>query len=140
WEEPPVRVRVDALLGEEVRLVGVRWEPEGEELRSGSVLTVTLVWRGEREMGESYRVFLHLLGPGGLLVAQSDGEPVGWRRPTTGWLPGEVVVEERVLVLPEGLPSGEYRLMAGMYRYGGPRLTTPDGTDAVLLATFRVED
>jgi hypothetical protein len=138
WTVPPLGLRTDARLGDEVTLLGADWEPHGETLQPGSTLTVTLVWRGEREMETSYRVFLHMLGPDGLLVAQSDGEPAGWARPTTGWLPGEVVVDERVLVLPPDLPPGEYRLMAGMYRYGGPRLTTPDGTDAILLAHFRV--
>jgi hypothetical protein len=138
WTVPPLGVRTDARLGDEVTLLGADWEPHGETLQTGSTLTVTLVWRGEREMETSYRVFLHMLGPDGSLVAQSDGEPAGWARPTTGWLPGEVVVDERVLVLPPDLPPGEYRLMAGMYRYGGPRLTTPDGTDAILLAHFRV--
>jgi hypothetical protein len=138
WTVPPLGVRTDARLGDEVTLLGADWEPHGETLQPGSTLTVTLVWRGEREMETSYRVFLHMLGPDGSLVAQSDGEPAGWARPTTGWLPGEVVVDERVLVLPPDLPPGEYRLMAGMYRYGGPRLTTPDGTDAILLAHFRV--
>jgi len=138
WTVPPLGVRTDARLGDEVTLVGADWEPRGETLQPGSTLTVTLVWRGEREMETSYRVFLHLLGPDGALVAQSDGEPAGWSRPTTGWLPGEAISDERVLLLPAGLPPGEYHLLAGMYPYGGPRLTTPDGADAVLLAHFRV--
>mgnify|MGYP000644251292 CR=1 FL=1 len=139
WTVPPLEVRTDARLGDEVTLVGANWEPRGETLQPGSPLTVTLVWRGEREMETSYRVFLHLLGPDGSLVAQSDGEPAAWTRPTTGWMPGEVVADERVLVLPPDLPPGEYQLMAGMYRYGGPRLLTPEGADAVLLMRFRVK-
>ena len=139
WTVPPLEVRTDARLGDEVTLVGADWEPRGETLQPGSTLTVTLVWRGEREMETSYRVFLHLLGPDGSLVAQSDGEPAGWTRPTTGWVPGEVVVDERVLSLPAALPPGEYRLTVGMYRYGGPRLLTPDGTDTLLLMCFQVE-
>ena len=139
WTVPPLEVRTDARLGDEVTLVGADWEPRGETLQPGATLTVTLVWQGEREMETSYRVFLHLLGPDGSLVAQSDGEPAGWTRPTTGWVPGEVVVDERVLSLPAALPPGEYRLTVGMYRYGGPRLLTPDGTDTLLLMCFQVE-
>ncbi|MFN3762576.1 MAG: hypothetical protein ACK4WK_05160, partial [Anaerolineae bacterium] len=139
WAVPPLDVRTEALLGGEVTLVGAAWEPAGEVLRPGAPLTVTLVWRGEREMETSYRVFLHLLGPDGSLVVQSDGEPAGWSRPTTGWLPGEVVVDGRVLALPPELPAGGYRLIAGMYVYGGPRLTTPEGADAVLLARLSVK-
>jgi len=104
------------------------------QVRAGEVLTVTLVWRAEAEMERSYHVFLHLRGPGGEMVAQSDGVPAGWTRPTTGWLPGEVVVDERVLALPAALPAGVYTLSAGLYDPdSGQRLTAPDGTDALPL-------
>jgi hypothetical protein len=82
-------------------------------------------------MDTSYHVFLHLLGPDGTLVTQSDGVPADWRRRTTGWLPGEFVVETRTLTLPTDAPLGEYTLWAGMYDpVTGDRLTTsefPDG-------------
>jgi len=87
-------------------------------------------------MDTSYLVFLHLLEPGGTLVAQSDGEPAHWTRPTTGWLPGEVVPDERVIAIPSEAPSGEYILQAGLYTLEGGQLRTPDGSDAVRLATI----
>jgi hypothetical protein len=90
-------------------------------------------------METSYRVFLHLLGPDGSLFAQSDGEPAGWRRPTTGWAPGEVVLDERVLEIPADAPPGEYTLVAGLYDPGtGIRLSLPDGTTTVLIAPIIV--
>jgi hypothetical protein len=97
----------------------------------GAPLTVTFVWKADELMDTSYHVFLHLLGSDGSVVAQSDGVPADWTRRTTGWLPGEFVVETRTLTLPPDAPPGEYTLWAGMY---GPesqdRLTTsefPDG-------------
>jgi hypothetical protein len=110
----------------------------------GAILTddhlpssVHLIWRAEAESAVSYRVFLHLIGPDGQIVAQSDGEPAHWGRPTTGWLPGEIVVDERVLSLPDAPPAGEYRLLAGLYDpASGQRLTTPDGADAVLITVW----
>jgi hypothetical protein len=99
--------------------------------------SVHLVWRAESETAVSYRVFLHLIGPDGQIVAQSDGEPANWSRPTTGWLPGEIIVDERTLALPDPLPPGAYRLVAGLYDpTSGRRLTTGDGTDAVLIVAF----
>jgi len=143
WEAPPVALPVGVTLGGRATLLGANLTTMAGEVgsqglsvqvRAGEVLTVTLVWRAEAEMGRSYHVFLHLRGPGGEMVAQSDGVPAGWTRPTTGWLPGEVVVDERVLALPAALPGGVYTLSAGLYDPdSGQRLTAPDGTDALPL-------
>ncbi|MFO7536761.1 MAG: hypothetical protein R6X32_01725, partial [Chloroflexota bacterium] len=102
--------------------------------------SVRLIWQAEAETAVSYRVFLHLMGPDGQLVAQSDGEPAHWQRPTTGWLPGEIIVDERLLSLPDSLPAGDYQLLAGLYDpTTGQRLTTPDGTDRISITTIRIE-
>jgi len=120
---PPLDVETNARLGEVVTLLGLQLSPATCDPQAGScelrstALTVTLVWRAEAEMTTSYRVFLHLLGPDGALLAQSDGEPVNWSRPTTSWVPGEVVLDERVLTVPEGSPAGQYSLEVGMYAW-----------------------
>lgn len=134
WEPPAMDVEVNAKLGGQVSLLGA----EVPALRAGRPFTVTLVWRAEAEIDTPYRVFLHLLGPDGNAVAQSDGEPAGWTRPTTGWLPGEIVPDTRILELPAELPAGTYPLRAGMYVLGGERLRTPEGADGVTLATLEV--
>ncbi|HHH40606.1 MAG TPA: hypothetical protein ENK56_01215 [Chloroflexi bacterium] len=137
WEAPPPALPVGVTLGGRATLLGANLTPmEGPVVafQPGGVLTVTLVWRAEAEMERSYHVFLHLRGPGGEMVAQSDGVPAGWTRPTTGWLPGEVVVDERVLKLPGVLPAGVYTLSAGLYDpESGQRLVAPDGADALPL-------
>jgi hypothetical protein len=91
-------------------------------------------------MDTSYHVFLHLLGPDGTLVTQSDGVPADWTRRTTGWLPGEFVVETRTLTLPADAPPGEYTLWAGMYApESKDRLTTSEFSDGrVPLGTVQV--
>jgi hypothetical protein len=139
WEAPPQDVETNLRLGDAVTLLGATVEPGTHGLEPGTSLTVTLAWRAEVEMDVSYRVFLHLLGPGGELVAQSDGEPADWARPTTGWLPGEVVLDERVLTVPAGAELGEYVLQAGMYTLEGGRLRTAEGSDIALLTGITVE-
>ncbi len=130
---PPVDIRLDEPLGEMATLLGADVSPT--TLIPGGALEVTLVWRAEQETESSYHVFLHLLGPDGAVVAQSDGEPAGWTRPTTGWLPGEVIGEQRRLALPPELPAGDYRLVAGLYEpESGRRLLLPDGTDMVVVS------
>lgn len=139
WTAPAMEIRTDTTLGEVATLLGANVQTEDFPLQPPATITVTLVWQAEAEMTTSYRVFLHLLDPGGSLVAQSDGEPARWTRPTTGWLPGEVVVDERVLRLHADVAPGDYVIQCGLYDLGtGGRLTTPDGSDSVPITTFSV--
>jgi hypothetical protein len=130
FEPPPVDVPLNVSLGDVATLVGAGLAGEGVE--SGTALTVTLVWRAEATPLDSYHVFLHLRGRDGGLVAQSDGIPAGWGRPTTGWLPGEYVTDVHVLALPDGWEAGGI-LVAGLYLPGGERLRAPDGADGVTI-------
>jgi hypothetical protein len=138
WVAPPLDVATDVRLGDVVTLLGAAMDPQNGTVSPGSPLSVTLAWRAEAEIAESYLVFLHLLGPQGTLVVQSDGEPANWTRPTTGWLADEVVLDQRPLEIPAEIGAGEYRLVAGLYTAEGGRLTTPDGADAVTLGTVVV--
>jgi hypothetical protein len=76
---------------------------------------VPLVWRAEAETPTDYRVFVHLVDAAGNIVAQSDAAPAGWTRPTTGWLPGEYVLDTHTLTLPATLPEGPLSLRVGLY-------------------------
>ena len=76
---------------------------------------VPLVWRAEAETPTDYRVFVHLVDATGAIVAQSDAAPAGWTRPTTGWLPGEYVLDTHILTLPATLPDGPLSLRVGLY-------------------------
>src|SRR5690606_12601254 len=111
FEPPPAEERIEAALGP-LSVYGLsvaRTAPRGAEL------PLTLVWRAEALMPESYHVFVHLLAPDGSLAAQSDGVPAGWSRRTSGWLPGEYVADARALFLPPDLAPGAYSLFAGVY-------------------------
>jgi hypothetical protein len=109
---PAVGQVLNADLGP-VTLYGATLPASGAE--PGTAATVTLVWAANQTPASGLRVFVHLTDSLGTLVAQSDGVPVDWTRPTTGWLPGEFVTEVRRLVLPEDLAPGEFALWAGMY-------------------------
>ena len=124
---PDVDMPIAATLGQQATLWGVTLREEGEEL------VVELVWRAERPMFESYHTFLHLLGPDGSLLAQSDGVPAG-TRPTTGWLPGEYIHDVRRLPLPT---DNNYTLRAGLYLPVGERLKTAGGQDAITVTGNR---
>jgi len=138
---PPMDLSADARLGGVATLVGASLAPDPAVVVPGTTLTVTLVWRAEAETDASYRVFVHLVDPDGNLVAQSDGVPAAWTRPTTSWLPGEYVTDEHSLAIPLEVPTGQFELVAGMYLHPtGDRLTTPDGRGAIPLTTLRSAD
>jgi len=125
---PAVDTRLAASLGP-ITLYGL--SGLSPSLKPGADLNLTLAWRAEATPSQSYNVFVHLQAADGSLVAQSDGVPANWTRRTTGWLPGEFVLDPRSLHLPPDLPAGQYSLSAGLYRPDtGQRLTTaafPDG-------------
>jgi hypothetical protein len=114
-------------------LAGYSLAPAGDELR------LTLVWRGLAEMATSYRVFVHLVDESGQIAAQSDGEPAGWTRPTTGWVPGEYVIDMHSLALPADWGSADYQLRVGLYDPDSGRLETAGG-DTVRIPLERPAD
>lgn len=124
---PPFATAVDVTLGERATLVGYSLSP----LTAGEPAEVILIWRGETVMETGYRVFVHLVDGNGRILAQSDGIPANWTRPTTGWLPGEYITDTHTLDVPLDEPSGSYDLRVGMYGPDGVRLLTTDGVDRV---------
>jgi hypothetical protein len=76
---------------------------------------VTLYWLALRNTASNYKVFVHLLGPDGQVVAQQDGDPLGGYTPTTRWKQGELIADTHRVTLPEGIGQGEYQVRVGMY-------------------------
>ena len=74
---------------------------------------IILVWRALKTPEKSYSVFVHI-GDADRVWAQSDGVPQNWNRPTTGWVQGEYVMDERAIIFPPDMPRGEYAIYVGM--------------------------
>jgi hypothetical protein len=113
----------------------------------GETLHLTLYWQAQTRMERSYTVFTHLLDADSRIWAQQDGIPANGARPTTGWVPGEVIRDEVQLAVDPQAPSGDYVIEVGLYDAGDPalpRLPVLDEADQpiddrVLLAEVRVE-
>lgn len=122
---PPTEMEtaVDAQFGEAIMLKGAG--VQGEALRPGDVLGVTLFWETAAPLETRYKVFLHLLDAQGNLVAQRDSEPGGGSLPTTAWSPGETVVDNHGVLLPADLPPGAYDLVVGLYDAADPAARLP---------------
>jgi hypothetical protein len=95
--------------GDVIRLHGYDLQSSAESLE------LTLFWQAERRMDASYKVFVHLIDPTtGAVVAQDDAVPRRWTYPTTWWERDEVV-EDTVALSLDGVSSGQYRLLVGLY-------------------------
>ena len=162
---PPERVLRQALgnFGQRIALTGATVQVDGRKVRAfwdepipvhpGGRLRVTLGWRALQRMDESYKVFVHLLGPynpatGGPVWAQSDFFPLGGTFPTHLWIPkwieGQSIADRYELTVPENAPPGEYELEVGWYEMNSVRrLPTFDAAgnqvgDRVVLGRVRV--
>jgi hypothetical protein len=98
------------------------------ETRSGDAILLTLHWQDLAAVDENYQVFVHLLDEQGNKIAQADGQPVQWLRPTSTWRPGERIADRYGLLLPDTLPSGKYSIAVGLYHpVTGQRLPVSAG-------------
>ncbi|HHH40690.1 MAG TPA: hypothetical protein ENK56_01635 [Chloroflexi bacterium] len=109
---PPPAHPVDYRLGPAIRLLGYdleRRREAGEE-----VLELTFHWYADRGPEADYTVFVHLLDGEDRLVGQEDGPPRGGAYPTSWWLPGQVVLDRRVVRLGEESGS-DLKVRVGLY-------------------------
>jgi hypothetical protein len=107
--------------------------------RPGDVLPVLLHWQARQPVSANYHVFVHLLDDQDNRIAQSDGQPALWTRPTSSWRPGELIEDRHGLSLPSDMPPGDYTLIAGLYLpEGGERLETGDRKPYVRLGDVQI--
>jgi hypothetical protein len=106
----------------------------GAEFTTAQPLPLTLYWRGlEGTSTTNYVVFTHLLAQDGRLIAQHDGAPAGGTRPTTGWAPGESIVDSHPMVFADTAYVGPARIAVGLYDPATGRVLTETGDDRVIL-------
>lgn len=99
--------QVGAILGDQIELQGYM----AGEVNEGA-LSVTVAWRATKTPNYPNSAFVQLLTQDGVFVTGSDVQPAP---PTQRWTPGEAHETLHNLTLPAALPSGEYRLVAGLY-------------------------
>jgi hypothetical protein len=119
----------------------LRADVEPMEARAEQTVTVKLRWQSADEMPVAYKVFVHVLDPGGeKVVAQRDAEPQDGRAPTSGWVIGETIDDEYQITLPADVAAGQYPLEVGVYEpRSGDRLRLPSGdTRLILDARLRI--
>ena len=121
------RYEVNVRFGEQITLLG--YSLPRETFQGGEILPLRLFWQltGNSTLGESYKVFVHVLDSRGQIGAQRDSEPAGGSRPTNTWQPGDEIVDNQGVLLPKELPAGEYQIAVGLYEpISGLRLPAVD--------------
>ncbi len=119
--EQPLTAEVN--FGQGIRLLG--FDLDTRQAFPGGEVGLTLYWQALGTPDTGYTVFNHLTDAGGQIRGQFDSPPVsdGWL--TTTWLPGEFIVDERVIPIESDAPAGEYQIIVGLY-------TSADGLRAAL--------
>jgi hypothetical protein len=114
FKVPPIQHPLEVNLDDQIELLGYDLGTTG--LKAGGKLSLTLYWKALAEMDASYTVFIHLLDAEDKSWGQRDSLPGNGMLPTTGWLPGEVIVDQyEVPIQPDVLPA-QYTIEVGMYR------------------------
>lgn len=108
---------VDLHYEERISLIGYEL-PAGMSYHAGDVLALSLYWQTDAPLSIDYRVawFLADDETGTVIAQQSNDAQPGWGfAPTTGWLPGQGVWDNRAIRLPNDVPSGVYQMWIVVY-------------------------
>ncbi len=134
---------VDYRFGDAIHLVG--YDLPATTFRAGDSVPVTLYWRADRPIGQSYTAFVHVLGTqfnpvtNDPLWGQSDRVPRDGAYPTTAWLPNEIVPDAYRVPIDPNTPPGTYKIEIGLYDPAtGTRLPVDAGGDSVIVAEISV--
>lgn len=139
FETPAVQHPLGIDLGGLVQLIG--YDLPMSEVPAGHTFPLTLYWRALAETRTSYTVFIHVVGPDGVIRGQWDSVPGAGSLPTSGWLKGEVVTDSYQVPLAQDAPPWRYTILVGMYDPdSGERLREVGGLgrDAIPLDTIQV--
>ena len=111
----PVAQPVSARFGEWLALDGAALSPGPLEAGWG-VVAVDLTWRLLERPGERYRVGLRLTDASGRVWAQRDSPPNGGLHHLFEWPADEPHLDRHGLLIPAGMPPGDYRVTLRVYR------------------------
>jgi uncharacterized membrane protein len=112
-----------------------------------SPISVLLQWQSTTRIPRDYTIFIHLVGPDGTIVTQSDARPswvVPW--PTDRWSPEQPVLDGHRLLLPPDLSPGRYQVQVGLYYWESlerlpvlDEITRQTVADHVVLGEIQIE-
>jgi hypothetical protein len=111
-------------------------------LNGEQAVLIRLEWQSEGVTEHSYKVAAYVMSSAGEVVAQYDGVPMGYLAPTNTWVPGQTVIDQFAIRLPDDLPPGQYDVRVAMYDEATlERLATPgDAPDSVSIGSIDITE
>ena len=136
---------VAATFEQGIRMTGVGYAAQVSP--TVTELPVKVLYEAESQPGGDYTAFVHLVDSHGNQVSGYDRPPADGRFPTHAWQPGDRILANFVLSLPDGLAPGAYQLWTGLYlsssegdsRLGVISSDRPTEHMSVLLGTVEVK-
>ncbi len=122
-----------------IRLEG--YELTKSRLKRGEPFALILYWKATRPLTKDYTVFLHLLDENGNIIEGQDSQPREGKSPTSGWSPGDLIPDGRLLFVPNDAPTGKRLYLAiGLYDLlTAERLAVLDGSGKPILDAVVIE-
>ena len=121
FDTPTVQHPVGLELDNVAQLIG--YDMPETSVAAGGAFPLTLYWRALDTTLTSYTVYVHVIGPDGIIRGQWDSVPGQGLLPTTGWLEGEVITDQYLIPMAENAPPWRYTILVGMYDpFTGERL------------------
>lgn len=127
---PAPQFATDITFAEPLKLAG--YNVNARRMTIDTPLRFGLYLEASGHISGNYQIFTHLVDANGLLVAQSDHIAGADSYPTSLWRPGNLFLNRFEIAVPQGTPSGEYRMVVGLYDSIG-RLRLADGRDQIEL-------
>jgi mannosyltransferase len=109
----PMRVA----FGPDLALLG--YQVGGAEFTQGRFAAITLYWQAERSLTDDVTERLVLVDRSGREAAASQGPPVADWYPSSHWMPGQLLADPQVILVPPRLAPDEYSFRVN--------LIAPDG-------------
>ncbi len=111
-----------------------------------ATLQFELYWKVQMQPKGDGVLFLHVMDPHGVMVAQDDNPPEQGARSTLTYRPGDGINQIYRLVIPAGAPGGTYTLYAGVYdrltkeRWPAQQNGKPAKDELLYLGTLNLPD
>jgi hypothetical protein len=119
-------------LPDNIQTLNHAWQ-NGIRLRGYSVQgnRIRFYWQTDERLRQNLRYFVHVLDDDETIIAQRDGIPGDWQRPTPGWNTDEVIRTDHTF---DSLAPGTYPVRIGWYNpQTGERVLLESGDNALLL-------
>ena len=138
FDIPETAVSINQSLANQLTLAAI--DLDQTSVAAGKTLPLILYWQPEALFTEDYKVFVQLLGENGRILTQQDKIPANGTRPTTGWIPAEIIYDTYELTIPADAPAGSYQLITGLYNaQTNQRLTLADQSGDAITIPIPIE-